>query len=68
MSLAISLHYYCCLFLTSQPAVKFWVSSHLQARMWQQEAVDVGETVLDMISHILQLFMLIMFNLHRHTQ
>lgn len=68
MSLVISLHYYCCLVLTSQPAVKFWVSSHLQARMWQQEAVDVGETVLDMISHILQLFMLIMFNLHRHTQ
>ena len=60
-ALAITLH---CLFIsTSQPAIKVWVGGHLQAWVWQQEAANVGEARVDVLPHILQLFVLVLFYL-----
>lgn len=49
--------------LTSQSAVKVPVCGHVEARMWQQEAADVREAGMDVLPHILQLFMLFLSNL-----
>lgn len=72
-ALAITLHYLfistrvCSCFLTSQPAVKVGVGGNLEARMWQQEAADVGEAGVDVLPYILQLFMLVLFYLFQQT-
>lgn len=49
--------------LTSQPAVKDGVSGHLEARVRQQEAADVGEARVDVLPHVLQLLMLVLLHL-----
>ena len=50
-------------FHTSQPAVKVRVGGHLEARMRQQEAADVGEAGVDVLPHVLQLFVLVLLHL-----
>ena len=63
----ITLHYYstcaCFCSLTFKPAVKVRVGCHLEPRMWQQEAADVGEAGVDVLPYVLQLFMLVLFHL-----
>lgn len=49
--------------LTSQPAVKVGVGGHLEARVGQQETVDVGEAGVDVLPHVLQLFVLVLLHL-----
>lgn len=49
--------------LTFQSAVKVGVGGHLEARVRQQEAVDVGEAGVDVLPHVLQLLMLVLLHL-----
>lgn len=58
----------CSGFLTFQSAVKVGVGGHLEARMWQQEAADVGEAGVDVLPYVLQLFMLVLFHLGQQTR
>lgn len=53
ISLLLLEHVYVFSFLTIQPAIKVRVGGHLEARMWQQEAADVGEAGVNMLPHIL---------------
>lgn len=49
---------------TFESAVKVRVGCHFEARVWQQEAADVGKTGVDVFSDILQLLMLVLFHLN----
>lgn len=59
-------HHMSC-FLTSQPAIKVRVGGHLEAGMRHQEATNVGEAGVNMLPHILQFFMLVLFHLYWQT-
>lgn len=61
------MHSTCSCFLTLQPAIEVWVGGHLEARMRQQEAADVGEAGVDVLPDILQLLVLVLFNLCQQT-
>lgn len=52
---------------TPQSAVKAWVSGHLESRVWQEEAGDVGEAGMDVFPHVLQLLVLILWDLYINT-
>lgn len=49
--------------LTSESAIELGVGGHFEARMWQQEAFNFGETGVDVLPHILQLLVLVLLNL-----
>lgn len=53
---------------TSEPAVEVRVGGHLEARMWEQEAADVGEAGVDVFTDILKLLVLILFHLIASVQ
>lgn len=55
------------LFLTFQSSIKVRVGGHLEARMRQQEAADVGEAGVDVLPHVLQLFVLVLLHLNQHS-
>lgn len=57
----------CCRHLTFQSAVKVRVGGHLEARVWQQEAADVGEAGVNVLPHVLQLFVLVLFHLRQQN-
>jgi len=42
-----------------------WIGGHLEAGVGLQEAVDVGETRVDVLPDILQLLMLVLLHLGR---
>lgn len=50
---------------TFDSPIKVWVGGHFEARVRHQEAGDVGEAGVDVFPHILQLFMLVLWDLHR---
>ena len=52
-----------CTSLTPESTVKVWVGGHLEARVGLEEAADVGETRVDVLPHVLQLFVLVLLHL-----
>lgn len=52
---------------TSEPPIEVRVGGHLEAGVRQQEAADVGEAGVDVLPHILQLFVLVLFHLCQQT-
>lgn len=49
---------------TSEPSVKVRVGRHLEARVRQQEAGDVGEAGVDVLPDVLQLLVLVLLHLN----
>lgn len=49
---------------TFNSSVKVWVSGHFEAGVRHQETGDVSETGVDVFPHVLQLFMLVLGDLH----
>lgn len=49
---------------TSEPSVKVRVGRHLQARVRQQKAGDVGEAGVDVLPDVLQLLVLVLLHLN----
>lgn len=52
---------------TSQSAVKMGISSHSEAGVRKQEAVDVREAGVDVFPDILKLLVLVLFHLRENT-
>lgn len=50
--------------VTSKPSVKVRVGRHLEARVRQQEAGDVGEAGVDVLPDVLQLLVLVLLHLN----
>ena len=53
---------------TSEPSIKVWVGGHLQSRVRQQEAADVGEAGVDVFPDVLQLLVLVLLHLNNRHQ
>lgn len=45
---------------TFNSSIKVWVRGHFEARVWHQEAGDVGEAGVNVFTHVLQLFVLVL--------
>lgn len=54
--------------VTSELAVETRAGGHFEPRVWQQEAGDFGEARVDVLPHCLQLLVLSLLNLEKHTQ
>lgn len=52
---------------TCNSSIKVWVGGHFEAWVRHQETGDVGEARVDVFTHVLQLFMLVLRDLqNRH--
>lgn len=49
---------------TFNSSIKMRVSGHFEARVRHQETGDVGEARVDVFPHVLQLFVLVLRDLH----
>ena len=45
---------------TYNSSIKVWVGGHFEAGVRHQETGDVGEAGVDVFTHVLQLFMLVL--------
>lgn len=52
---------------TLKSAIKMGVGGDLEAGMWHEETGDVGKAGMNVLPHVLQLLMLVLWNLHIQT-